>query len=214
MRLTRRIFFLGLILAASATAEESEQAPLTLETVTQRLSAPQVLRGWYSQTRQIALLSRPLDSSGRFILSGKGLYWQQEEPFSSVLIADGERLAQRLADGPMTSIDSSDQPMVLSFSRIFLNMFRGEHADLEAHFSIRFEAHDNAWEIGLTPTSYPLSEAIDDIILRGRDHIDQITVIGNSSDGPDSTDEMTIRFSELSTSPATLTAHEIELYAW
>jgi len=203
------IFLAALFLALPAAAQESEETGLTLEDVAARLSEPQVLRGRFSQTRDIALLSRPLESSGIFILSAKGLYWEQQQPFSSVLIADGERLAQRLADGPLITMDSSRQPMVLSFSKIFLNMFRGEHADLEQHFSIRFQAEANTWHIDLSPTSFPLSEGINNIQLSGRDHIDLITV-----NGSDISDTMTIRFSALQTDPPALTEHETELYAW
>lgn len=210
MRIIRRALFSALVLAAAA----SEPSPLTLETVTERLASPTVLRGLYSQTKKVAVLSRPLESSGRFILSDRGLYWQQEKPFNWVLIADGERLAQQMADGPLTQIDGSRLPMVLSFSKIFLNLFRGEHADLETHFSIEFEAQTDTWEIGLTPTGELLSAAIHEINLEGRKHIDRITVIGNSSDELESRDEMTIIFSELVTSPATLSEHETELYAW
>ena len=198
-----------MLLALPAAAVETAETGLTLAGVAARLSEPQVLRGRYSQTRHIALLSRPLESSGRFILSGKGLYWEQEKPFASVLIADGERLAQRMADGPLVTMDSSGQPLVLSFSRIFLNMFRGEHADLEEHFSIQFQAERDAWEIELLPTSFPLSEGINSIKLSGRYHIDLITVIGS-----DPSDTMTISFSELQTDPPALTEHESNLYAW
>ena len=208
MRLTQQTLFLGLVLAGSAAAQDTDDIRLTLEVVTERLAKSAVLRGRYTQTRKIALLSRPLDSSGRFILSERGLQWAQEQPFDYVLVADGERVAQQMVDGPVTSIDSDTQPMVVTFSRIFLDMFRGQHADLEDNFAIRFESDNEAWEIGLTPTSYPLSRAIKQIILKGREHIDQIDVTSSASD------EMTIRFFDLQTCPQQLTEHEIELYAW
>ena len=126
MRLTCQSLLLFMVLAAAAAAQDAEDAWPTLEAVTAKLSEPDVLRGRYTQTRQIALLSRPLESSGQFLLSDRGLHWQQEEPFMTVLIADGERLVQRLADGPAISMDASDQPMILSFSRIFLSLFRGD----------------------------------------------------------------------------------------
>ena len=208
MQLTCQRIFLGMMLTVSAAAQDTAETLLTLEAVTARLSEPDVLRGRYSQTRLIAVLSRPLESSGRFILSERGLHWQQEEPFISVLIADGERLVQRLADGQVTTIDGAEQPIVLSFSRIFLSIFRGDHGELEDNFSIQFETHDDVWEIGLTPIGFPLSEAINKIMLRGREHIDQLSVFSHSSD------EMTINFFDLGTRPEQLTEHEIELYAW
>jgi hypothetical protein len=198
----------GLVVAGSAAAGDAEDISLTLEVVAERLSKPVVLRGNYTQTRQIAVLSRPLASSGRFLLSERGLQWQQEEPFDNVIVADGERVAERMADGPVKSTDGSRQPMVVAISRIFLDMFRGRHKDLDDNFAVRFEQDNEAWEIGLTPTSSPLSAAIRQIILKGREHIDQISVFSGASD------EMTIRFFDLQTLPEQLSDHEIELYAW
>lgn len=208
MRLRPALLSLVLILAASAAVGNADETGLTLELVAERLSKPGVLRGNYSQTRQIAELSRPLTSSGRFLLSESGLQWQQEKPFDNVIVADGKRVAERIADGPVKSVDSSRQPVVVAISKIFLNMFRGQHADLEDNFTVRFEQDNETWEIGLTPTRSPLSKAIRQITLKGRERIEQISVSSGVSD------EMTIRFFDLQTSPEQLTEHEIELYAW
>ena len=78
--------------------------------------------------------------------------------------------------------------MVVSFSKVFLSLFRGDEDALAEHFSIAFESSDLGWVIHLTSTSYPLSEAIEGIVLHGRAHIEQLDVIGRSSD------EMTITF--------------------
>ena len=208
MHLRPALLSLLLILAAAAAAENADETGLTLELVAERLSTPGVLRGNYSQTRQIADLSRPIISSGRFLLSESGLQWQQEKPFDNVIVADGKRVAERMADGPVKSVDSSRQPVVVAISRIFLDMFRGRHADLEDNFTVQFEQHSETWEIGLTPTRSPLSRAIKQITLKGRERIDQISVSSGVSD------QMTIRFFDLQTSPEQLTEHEIELYAW
>jgi hypothetical protein len=208
VRLRPALLSLVLILAASAAAGNADESGLTLERVAERLSKPGVLRGNYSQTRQIADLSRPLTSSGRFLLSESGLQWQQEKPFDNVIVADGKRVAERIADGPVKSVDSSRQPVVVAISKIFLNMFRGQHADLEDNFTVRFEQDNETWQIGLTPTRSPLSKAIRQITLKGRERIDQISVSSGVSD------EMIIRFFDLQTSPEQLTEHEIELYAW
>ena len=208
MRLTFASILLGAMVVVSAVAQDIDATAPTLASVAERLSQPEVLRGHFSQTRHIPLLSRPLESSGQFILSDMGLYWRQESPFVATLMADGERLVQRVANGPAAGVDSVEHAMVLPFSKIFLSLFRGDEDALAEHFSVAFETSDRGWEIHLTPTSYPLSEAIDGIILRGREHIDQLDVLGRSSD------EMIITFHDLETRPEYLTEHEMALYAW
>jgi len=134
MRLSSMASIPGLVLAATVFAQDAT-AP-TFESVVAQLAEHGVVRGIYSQTREIELLSRPLESSGSFVLSDLGLYWQQDRPFKSVLIADGERLVQSIDDGPVTSIDAAEHPMVLPFSRIFLSIFNGSEQQLKEHFTI------------------------------------------------------------------------------
>jgi hypothetical protein len=198
---------LALLLALFSTAYAGVDSGHTFESVVAGLAEAGVVRGNFTQTRKIELLSRPLESSGNFILSDLGLYWQQTQPFTSVLIADGERLVQRLEDGPATSVDVADNPMVLSFSRIFLSIFEGSEEELRSNFEISFASGGDDWAMSLKPMTYPLSEAIETINLQGREYIDGIAIINRSSD------EMTIRFSDVQTLPNQLTEHEIELYA-
>ena len=198
---------LVLLLALFSSAYGGVDSAHTFENVVARLAEAGVVRGDFTQLREIELLSRPLESSGNFILSELGLYWHQTQPFSSILIADGERLVQRLEDGPTTSTNAAENPMVLPFSRIFLSIFEGSEEQLRAHFEIAFAVDGGDWEISLQPMTYPLSEAIETIILHGREYIQSINIINRSSD------EMMIRFSDVQTLSQQLTEHEIELYA-
>jgi len=196
-----------LFLAGSAMAADAPVAQKTFAEVTAKLAAPAVLRGSFTQARKIALLQNPLLSSGHFILSDKGLYWRQDKPIPALMIADDKRLMQQVDDGPLQDIDTVKNPVVLSFSNSFLSIFRGSEAALRERFEVEFSGDAESWTIHLTPISYPMSEAIDSIILRGEEYIEMITVISRSSD------ETTIRFSDLTTEPDQLTDDELALYA-
>jgi len=197
-------------LALAALADDTVATNETFAEIAAKLAAPQVLRGNFEQTREIAMLSRPLESSGRFLLSDMGLYWQQDSPVASVMIADSDRLLQSVGDGALQSIDVAKNPVVLSFSQSFLSIFSGGEAGLRENFGVEFTpASDKSgtWEIALTPTRFPMSEAVASIILTGREYIETLTVINRTSD------TTVIHFSELQTNPDHLTEHEIELYA-
>ena len=180
---------------------------VTFADIAAQLAAPTVLRGNFTQSRKIALLEQPLQSSGNFLLSDMGLYWRQDKPLASVMIADGERLLQQVDGGSLQSIDVAKNPMVLIFSTSFLSIFNGSEAELRSHFTVEFLDGEDSWSIQLTPTEYPMSEAIETINLRGREYIEELTVISRSSE------KTTIRFSDLQTEPDQLTENEIELYA-
>jgi hypothetical protein len=180
---------------------------VTFADIAAQLAAPTVLRGNFTQSRKIALLEQPLQSSGNFLLSDMGLYWRQDKPLASVMIADGERLLQQVDGGSLQSIDVAKNPMVLTFSTSFLSIFNGSEAELRSHFTVEFLDGEDSWSIQLTPTEYPMSEAIETINLRGREYIEELTVISRSSE------KTMIRFSDLQTEPDKLTDDEIELYA-
>lgn len=199
-----------LALSSIAGAEDGQSDEISFDAVAAKLAAPAVLRGSFIQTRHLQLISKPLQSSGRFLLSDMGLYWEQDEPLKSVMIADGERLLQRVGDSPLQSIDVARNPVVLTFSQSFLSIFKGNEDELRSHFDLEFlpgvdEA--SSWMIVLTPISYPMSEAIASINISGREYIEELKVNSRSSE------ETIISFSNLQTEPDELTEHEIELYA-
>ena len=197
---------LGLLAHPAAVAGEADDR-LSLQDVIARLAEPAVLRGTFHQERHMEVLSRPLNSSGSFILSSQGLYWHQEQPLASIMIANEDRLVQRIGDEAADVFDADSHPMILPFSRIFLSIFRGCEDELREHFELHFEWQEDNWLIELTPTSYPLVEAIGSIRLFGNQHIEKLTIVDRKSDAT------VIRFSGLQASPDYLTEHELELYA-
>ncbi|MEJ2127502.1 MAG: outer membrane lipoprotein carrier protein LolA [Woeseiaceae bacterium] len=199
----------ALCLAFAAAAEEPVATDTTLAEVAAQLAAPAVLRGKFEQTREVRILSKPLHSSGHFVLSDLGLFWQQEQPVASILIADSERLLQSVGDGPLQSVDVARNPVVLTFSQSFLSIFRGDEAQLREQFDVAFQpgTAEGRWRITLNPVNYPMSEAIKSIKLDGREYIETLTVTSRSSE------TTTISFSDLQTEPVELTEHEIQLYA-
>ena len=205
MRQLANILLLCVFLAGAARGEAEVQ--LTLADVVDRLGESAVIRGSYTQTREIALLSKPLESHGDFILSEQGLFWRQQSRPASIVIANSDRLVQQIGDGIPEVSDESSNPMVLPFSRIFLGIFTGDEESLRTHFEIAFSTTGEVWEIVLTPTTEPMSLAIETIILQGREYIEDLTVVNRSSD------QTVIRFSDIQTQPEHLTEHEIELYA-
>ena len=210
MRLTFCATVVSFCLAPAALADDTAAANEAFAEIAAKLAAPEVLRGNFEQTREIAMLSKPLESSGRFLLSDMGLYWQQDRPVASVMIADADRLLQSVGDGALRSIDVAKNPVVLSFSQSFLSIFSGGEEGLRENFDVEFKPagdESGTWEIILTPTRFPMSEAVESIILTGREYIETLTVINRTSD------KTVIHFSELQTNPDHLTEHEIELYA-
>ena len=99
------------------------------------------LSGAFKQTRYIPLLSHPLVSYGHFTLSKKsGLHWIQKKPFSSTLTLTNNKITQTIADNPPTIITKAEQPIVFSFTNIFLSLFNGNMALVENYFKCDFKS--------------------------------------------------------------------------
>lgn len=192
--------------AAPGDAALAATDDATFDSVVARISATETLRGRYSQIREIEALSRPLESGGRFIVSELGLYWEQAEPFASVLIADGERLSQSIAGQPMVTITAAEQPVLLSISQVLIGIFKGQGALLAQHFDIAFEAQGDEWKMALTPKELPLSEAVEGIEIEGRDFMERLRVRGRAAD------ELTVTFFDLRNQPVDLSREERGLY--
>lgn len=203
MPCTGRILLLAVLVCLGIVAA----AAPTLDEVVARLGEPAVVRGEFTQSRELEFLTRPLLSHGNFVLSGRGLIWQQLSAPETVVVADGRRLVQIVGDREPEVIDESTNPMTVPFSRIFLGLFRGDRTVLREQFDTDFDAGDGTWRLRLVPKDEPLSLAIDCIVLRGRQYIDELTIASRSGE------RTVIRFTGFATEPERLTDDEIKLYA-
>ncbi|WP_440993452.1 outer membrane lipoprotein carrier protein LolA [Cysteiniphilum litorale] len=150
--------------------------------------------GNFTQTRFMKLLSKPLKSSGRFELSKtQGLKWLQEEPFQSTLIVTEDSIKQSIEGKTAVVITKKEQPIVFSFTTVFLSIFKGNTDALKQYFKIYFMQNGDTWHIALKPLGAPLDKAIQSIEMTGTKYASRIFV--NESQG----NQMLIEFSDVKT---------------
>ena len=138
--------------------------------------------GAFTQTRYMKLLSKPLVSSGLFELSKKeGLKWLQQKPFQSTLIVTEDKIEQSIEGKPAIIITKKEQPIVFSFTQVFLSIFNGNTAALKQYFKIYFVQNNNTWHIGLKPLGSPLNKAIESVEITGSEYASRILVVEKQS---------------------------------
>ena len=148
-----------------------------LKQVHKMLAQADGLAGHFKQVRKIKLLAAPLVSSGRFVLSkAQGLKWQQTSPFKSNLIVTGEKIEQQLENSPKLVITKEQQPVVFSFTNIFLSVFNGDTKAISEYFTITFTGNTAHWNIILKPIAAPMNKAIESIAMSGGKYINCITI--------------------------------------
>ncbi|WP_407331337.1 outer membrane lipoprotein carrier protein LolA [Enterovibrio sp. 27052020O] len=169
----------------------------------QRLASSSIVRGDFTQTREIALLDMPLQSQGEFLLSEEdGLLWQQHSPFPVSLILAGETLRQRIPGQAEQVVHAKDNPMAFYFSEMFLSLFHADTRTLKTQFDLTLTGDENQWQLSLVPIAAPLTQVFNNIVLSGGEDIETLSLHELRGD------KTTLTFSDIQHAPTTLSDEE------
>lgn len=165
-------FFMAVTVFATPIAEQS-----SFLAVEKELTKNANIAGDFEQTRQISGLDNTLKSTGTFKISSEsGLYWSQEKPFKSTLKVTKNRLEQQIMDNPPTILTRDKQPVVFSFTQVFMSILQGNTEAIDKNFNAKFSGDVSSWQMSLTPKNKLMSKAIKNISLTGGKTIDTIKV--------------------------------------
>ena len=189
-----KLFALALFFVFPALAQTGDDTLFTnpakpgqsadLDAVSERLRQVKIIRARFQQKKKLAALRRPLKSTGSFLFAPhEGVYWHTEKPFANTLILTEKGIYQCSENAPPFRIEAAEQPVVHSFTRVFMSMFSGDSAELEKKFDLYFEGDpQKKWRIGLEPKGKIAAKMIQRIIIDGSVHFDQITLLEPSGD--------------------------------
>ncbi|MDA0155096.1 outer membrane lipoprotein carrier protein LolA [Vibrio sp. Makdt] len=212
------IVLLGLtaiITSGLVTAEESTAAVGSISELQTVLSENSIVRGEFTQTRNMEMFAQPLTSQGTFLLDkSNGLLWTQTTPFPVNLVLTDNKLSQRFADQPAKIITDKENPMAFYFSHIFLSVFHGDTQKLQDQFSLSFQPatvqssdeNTGSWTLTLKPKSAPMNAVFEAITLQGNGDIERIELKEIRGDST------VIEFSQLSHQPEVLSDAEAQQF--
>ncbi|HOT61240.1 MAG TPA: outer membrane lipoprotein carrier protein LolA [Treponemataceae bacterium] len=172
------------------------------------LSRSPVMRGSFTQRREIKKLGRSLVSSGRFALSrADGMLWDTRKPFPSAMALTDSRIVQTSGQGKKSVIDARENPSFQQFADTIRSVFSGDVDALFARFEVFFvSGPDGAWELGLIPKDATIKQAISSMRLSGKANVEGFVLLEPSGD------TVTYRFADHSFSEA-LTDDERKLFS-
>ncbi len=152
--------------------------------LTTKLTSVRTLKAKFSQSKKIAVLKRPLISSGELIFDRQaGVSWTLLKPYQSTIIIDNDKLTSIDDAGKKIVIKAADQPMLYGFTKIFMAIFSGNTDELKNHFEIYYKMENDQWQIGLIPTSSELKKVLNKILMTGKDNkVNAITLWETNSD--------------------------------
>lgn len=133
---------------------------LTLSEIEQQLDPAPVLKADFRQQQHLAMLSRPLVSTGSLLLiKGHGLQWQMKTPFTSDL---------KLIDGTLYSNGQADNlPGGEAFSRRLMMVLSGDFSALQKVFEIEVSGEPERWTLTLEPRNATLKKVLHGLSVSG-----------------------------------------------
>ncbi|SFV26377.1 MULTISPECIES: outer membrane lipoprotein carrier protein LolA [unclassified Pseudoxanthomonas] len=193
---------LGVSLQVSAV---NSQSPDPLAGVRTQVAQVPLLRGGFSQEKQVAGFRNPLRSSGRFVLAReKGVIWTTVAPFPSEIVITRDRIVSRQRDGSArVEVDGRQQPGLRTVNAMMFALMSGDMKALTTTFEVKSEPADGkGWRMTLLPRSRQLAQAFTSVRLAGDRYVREVEL--REANG----DVTRIRFDGMSETPATLTREE------
>lgn len=193
------------VLVAGLLAGLPAQAADELDAIRQRVAQVEVLRGEFSQEKQMAGFNNPLRSQGSFLLAReRGVVWTTLKPFPSEMVLTGDRILSRQRDGSRRiELDGRQQPALRSVNAMMFALMSGDVQALSASFQVEAELlPGDGWRLRLTPRPGMLAKAFTALRLSGDRYVREVEIEEANQD------RTTIRFSALSETPAQLSAEE------
>ncbi|WP_353084939.1 outer membrane lipoprotein carrier protein LolA [Stenotrophomonas sp.] len=180
-------------------------AATDVDAVKQRVAKVDVLRGEFTQEKQVAGFKNPLRSQGRFVLAqDHGVIWTTLKPFPSEVVVTRDRILSRQSDGSSrVELDGRQQPAMRSVNAIMFALMSGDAQALSAQFTVKVEVlPGNAWKMQLTPRSAMLGKVFAQLTLSGDRYVREVQINEANQD------VTRIHFTGMSDTPATLSTDE------
>ena len=179
LKSTLAVLITSLLLLTGASAIALEEATAAAQVRGRLLFAP-LIKGDFSQQRQLSAIDKPLASAGRFIFwRDHGLYWETQKPFYQGTTYLAEQVLSWHRPGvpsPETGINSRIQ---LALGKVLVNIFNFDNA-LEEQFDIHWQPDEDLWQVELVPIDKHIKQVLQKITLQGKQQVEQITLLDNS----------------------------------
>ncbi|MDR2925858.1 MAG: outer membrane lipoprotein carrier protein LolA [Azoarcus sp.] len=173
----------GLFLAVPAQAEGD---PALLRDIQSRLADDTVIRGNFTQTRQLAGIKKRLSANGSFVVDKtRGVLWRAVKPLAQTTrITQGEIL-QKDGGQVLMNLNAEQEPAVSAISRVLFSLFDGNMAALAEYFDYRGQPNggkDGGWQLHFTPRDAGMRAVIASLTLEGDHVVRHVTLTSAAGD--------------------------------
>lgn len=181
-RLSRRAFALFL-LAAALWPAGSMAADWDVGQLMQSLAKVAAGRATFVETKYLAMLDRPLQSSGElWYRAPDHLEKRTLKPRPETLVIDGDTLTIERGSRKL-SVQLQEYPELAGFLDSIRGTLAGDRQALERTFKLKLEGNPERWQLSLAPLDAKMATTIHLIRIAGsRDNVRSIEIIQTDGD--------------------------------
>ena len=179
---------------------------LQLRQIFGQLSETPTVRANFEQQKKLASMNKTFVSKGTVLFSkSQGVIWKIQTPVKADLIVTPRKLVQK-TQRTYSQIEIDKSPYG-SVATMFLQLMSGNEAALAKNFNIVSASYTPVqWNVALTPKSSLFKKLFVRVDAQGQRYVDRIVIREKANNST------TIRFSQQTTQPQTLTAEENALF--
>jgi hypothetical protein len=169
----------------------------------------EILRGHFTQERQLAGFSRPLKSSGSFVLApGQGLIWHTEAPLVDTTVITANGILQLVNGQEAMRLSVTRLPVVGRFYDVLSGALTGDAGPLILAFKVERQADAKQWQLSLRAAREddPALAQIVAITVTGTQFVDTIEIQKPGGDAD------RLSFSAQTKASGSLSPEEAELF--
>jgi hypothetical protein len=168
-----RLLFLVLLTLVSNISKAED----LLVEIQRNMTEASLIKGYFSQTRVLDGVTKPLNSQGYFIVDkSRGVIWITEKPFYSTLRVTKNEILQKSENQTLMQISSESEPSVKYVNEVLFTLFSGDIASLKRYFSYTGDFAKGRWSIRLQPLKGGMSKLIRSINMEGKTNLEKITL--------------------------------------
>ena len=199
--------FIGFVMSLFALISTTAYAQNSdLKQIFTQLSASSVVRANFVQHKKLASLNKTYVSKGTVVFTkNSGVLWQIQSPVKADLIVTSKKVVQK-TQRTYSQIEVDKTPYG-SVATMFLQLMSGNETALAKNFNVVSANYSpTKWNVSLTPKSGLFKKLFVKVDGQGQRYVDQIVIQEQANNST------TIRFSQQTAQPQTLTATENALF--
>jgi outer membrane lipoprotein-sorting protein len=159
----------ALLAAGAMGAEPAAPGAWDLKRLMHELGQVKSARARFVESRQLAILSAPLESSGTLIYTAPGrLEKHTLAPRAESLVLDGDRLTlENKAQNQRRSFALQQYPEIWALVESMRSTLAGDLAALQRYYQVGLEGSESQWRLTLKPVEPGMQRLVGEIRIGG-----------------------------------------------